>query len=98
MEKGKYRNQLRSVHAAFNGVPKTMFEVALDTGVERANICRYVAMMMRGGLIALCRIGKCPITGYKAGFYSTDRKFFPKNDRRQLCLFDIENIVGDGTR
>ena len=98
MERGKYGTQLKRVYAAFNGKPKTMFEVSVETYVERPNVCRYVSMLMRGGLIALCRVGKCPITGYKAGFYSTDRKLFPKREWRQLCLFDIENIIEEGAK
>jgi hypothetical protein len=61
-----------------------MLQCAHLTGIERANICRYVAELEKQGEIALVRKGLCPITGYRAGFYSTDPKLF---STKQLDLF-----------
>jgi hypothetical protein len=73
-----YRHlQIDEVERAFNFRPPTMLECAYQTGIERANICRYVAELEKQGEIALVRKGLCPITGYRAGFYTTNKSLFP---------------------
>lgn len=69
--------QMALVYEAFHGEPRTMLDVSLSLGVFRANVCRYVAKWREEGKITLCREGIDSITGCKAGFYSTDRSFFP---------------------
>ena len=49
--------QLQTVRLCFSTRPKTMLEVSAETGIRRANVCRY---------------GLCPISKYRAGFYTTD--------------------------
>jgi hypothetical protein len=70
--------------------PQTMLQVARSTNIERANVCRIVDRLRRNNGIALVKIGKCPITRYRAGFYTTDRTKFPNNP--QLSLFTNEAI------
>ncbi|WP_125047752.1 hypothetical protein [Pontibacter arcticus] len=49
-----------------------MLMIARKTGIERANICRYVATLRKAGAITLIRKGFCPITGFRAGFFTTN--------------------------
>ncbi len=55
-DKGKdidFRTQYQIVYQSFLERPKTMLDVFLQTGVLRANICRYVADMEDRGIIQL---------------------------------------------
>ena len=68
----KIHNQVRKVTIAFSGVPKTMLQVSIETGIFRANLCRYVAVMKKQETIFLVNKGICPISNHRAGFYTTD--------------------------
>jgi hypothetical protein len=81
-------SQYQIVYKSFKERPKTMLEVSIDTGILRANICRYIAEMEEKGQIQVVRKGYCPYTHFIAGFYSTDEALFTKSDVKQLNLFD----------
>lgn len=72
-----FQAQMKIVFNAFLETPKTMLMVAHETGIERANICRYVAEWREYDKIAVVRRGFCPITHFRAGFYTTDPALFP---------------------
>lgn len=83
LRQGKYSDniryaQMKRVFAVFKSEPKTMLMASIETGVLRANICRYVAEWELQGRIAIYRKGLCPITKYRAGFYTTNPAIFPK--------------------
>ncbi|MDR2385543.1 MAG: hypothetical protein LBD80_07800 [Tannerella sp.] len=65
-----------------------MLQVSIETGILRANICRYIAEMEGKGYIRVIRKGYCPYTQSRAGFYSTDEALFTKPYDGQLTLFD----------
>jgi hypothetical protein len=67
-------NQYYTVKKAFAKSPATMLMIAHQTGIERANICRYIATMKRRNEINLIGFGLCHISGFKAGFYSTSKR------------------------
>lgn len=71
----------------YNGFfqPKTMKELSIITGIDRANICRYVRTMRKAGTIAVVRKRYCSITKHLAGVYTTDPKLIPA---KQPTLFD----------
>ncbi len=54
--------QTQRVNKAFFEKPKTMLQVSFETGIFRANICRYVAQWKQSNHIAVVYIGMCPIT------------------------------------
>jgi hypothetical protein len=83
-----FRTQYQTVYESFQEKPKTMLSVSIETGILRANICRYVADMENKGLIQLIRKDPCHYTQFKAGFYSTDKDLFTKSNFQQLNLFD----------
>lgn len=81
-EQGKdkcFNAQMKRVFTAFYGQPKTMLMVSIETGILRANICRYVSMWSNEDQIRVTRKGVCPISKHFAGFYTTDPGLFPKS-------------------
>ena len=64
--------QKQRTAAAFYSRPKTMLMVAVETGIMRASICRYVSQLRRNDSIYLIRKGICPISKCRAGFYTTN--------------------------
>jgi len=81
-------SQYKTVYQSFKERPKTMLTVSVETGILRANICRYIATMEEKGQIRVIRKGYCPYTRFIAGFYSTDEALFVKSNVQQLNLFD----------
>ena len=69
--KGK---QKQRVFKAFYEYPKTMLMVSVETGILRANICRYVAEMRKRDEIKLIRKGLCQVSKNRAGYYYTNLK------------------------
>lgn len=84
----EFRAQYQIVYRSFMERPKTMFQVEKETGVVRPNICRFVAMMEEDGVIQLLYKADCPISGYRAGFYTTDRDLFRSMYPLLLGLFE----------
>ncbi|MDR3266302.1 MAG: hypothetical protein LBT24_01880 [Tannerella sp.] len=83
-----FSNQCKIVYQSFMERPKTMLQVSIETGILRANICRYVEKMEKEGQIQIVRKGLCPLTHCRAGFYSTDKALFTKPNVVQLNLFE----------
>lgn len=65
----KFIKQMIKVSEAFN-TPKTMLMVSIETGILRANICRYVAHWQSTDKIVLHYKGTCRISKCTAGYYS----------------------------
>lgn len=83
-----FSSQYQVVYTSFMQQPKTMLDVFLQTGILRANVCRYVAIMKKEGVIQLIRKDKDRSTGYMAGYYSTDKKLFLNSSNKQFDLFE----------
>lgn len=66
-----YTGQKKRVYKSFSERPKTMLEVAIETNILRANICRFIAKWKKQNKIELVKFGICPITKHRAGFYYT---------------------------
>jgi hypothetical protein len=88
----QFTTQYQIVYQSLKECPKTMLQVSIETGILRANICRYIAEMEDKGQIQVIRKGYCPYTHFRAGFYSTDDVLFTKSDTSQLKLFDYGGI------
>lgn len=78
-----FQAQMTRVFLAFNRKPSTMLMISIETGILRANICRYVAKWQKREDIHLLRRSICPISKHMAGYYSTDANLFTQ----QLKLF-----------
>ena len=83
------RSQLKTVFEALKKQPSTMLMVSVQTGIFRANVCRYVSMLRKHDKIQLLKYGLCKVSNYKAGYYSTDEALFT-NLPKQLKLFTNE--------
>jgi len=68
--------QMKRVFAAFKRKPSTMLMVSIETGILRANICRYVAKWQKSNSIHLLKQGLCKISKHRAGYYTTDTNLF----------------------
>jgi len=73
----QFQAQMKRVFAALYRQPKTMLMVSIETGILRANNCRYVAEWEKQNCIRIVRKGICPISKYHAGFYTTNPQLFP---------------------
>jgi len=79
--------QYKTVFQSFKERPKTMLEVSIETGILRANICRYIRTMRKSEQMQVIRKGFFPITKHIAGFITTDKNLFQKPKVQQLKLF-----------
>jgi|JI8StandDraft_1071087.scaffolds.fasta_scaffold303413_2 hypothetical protein len=68
--------QMKRVFAAFKRKPSTMLMVSVETGILRANICRYVAKWQKSNSIHLLKQGLCKVSKHRAGYYTTDTNLF----------------------
>lgn len=68
--------QMKRVFAAFKRKPSTMLMVSIETGILRANICRYVAKWQKSNSIHLLKQGLCKVSKHRAGYYTTDTNLF----------------------
>lgn len=57
-----FHAQMKRVFEAFNGQPKTMLMVSIETGIRRSNITRYVAKWKKQDCIKIVGFGICPIS------------------------------------
>ncbi len=78
--------QIPTVYKAFaTETPKTMLQVSIETGILRANICRYNSKFVKQDRMQLVKKGICPISKHRAGFYTTNKELFVNDS--QLSLF-----------
>lgn len=84
------RTQYKIAYQSFREQPKTMLDVSLETGILRANICRYVADMKNKGIIQLLYKTEDEHTKFTAGYYTTDKSLFREKDDKQLKLWEDE--------
>jgi len=69
--------QIKRVFSALYRQPKTMLMVSIETGILRANICRYVAKLRKQNSIRIVQKSICPISKRRAGYYTTNTELFP---------------------
>jgi hypothetical protein len=80
----RQEDQSRIVFEALKKRPATMLMISNITGVDRANICRYVASFRKSNRIAVVTVKPCAITKHRAGYYTTDENLFPAKTQMQL--------------
>ena len=61
----EYFIQEQTVFISLKECPKTMKMVEVETGIDRANICRYIHNFREQGRVHVHHIGTCPITNYR---------------------------------
>jgi DNA-binding transcriptional regulator LsrR (DeoR family) len=70
-------SQFAQTFEGFFNQPLTMMELSVITGIDRANICRYCAVLRAAGSIAIYKKGYCSITKHLANQYTTNPQLFP---------------------
>lgn len=84
MDKQTKETQFRKTIAAFKEYPKTTKMVAVETGIQRCNITRYVATLEKRNQISVVKQEPCKITKHKAKYYSTDPEYFQMDTQNEL--------------
>lgn len=82
------QSQLERVVDCFMERPRTMLDVALTTGIFRANICRYVSKLRVAGRIQIHHFGIDTITKCPAGFLTTNPALFKLSMSNQSKQFE----------
>lgn len=83
-------NQLQKVYSTLFVRPMTMLEVAQLTGIERANVCRYVAELRKQNNVEVVRLGVCPITKHsRVQFLTTNPSLFPQETQLGLSFDNV---------
>lgn len=80
-----FQSQASVIFQSFFKSPKTMKMVEVETGIDRANICRRVSELRELKKIAIVETKLCEITKHRAGYLTTNPELFPKDN--QLKLF-----------
>ena len=83
-----FQAQMQRVFTALYKQPKTMLMVSVETGILRANICRYVANWQKRNCIEVVKKGICPISKHRAGFYTTNPELF-------RAIIELSNTKGN---
>lgn len=87
-----FQSQMKWVFVAFQRQPKSMLMASVETGILRANICRYVAKWREQDNIHLLKQGACKVSKRRVGFYTTNTELFPAitepSNTDQLNLFE----------
>jgi hypothetical protein len=87
----KYNNQgttqIQKVYNAFYESPKTMKEVDAETGIMRANICRYCSTLVSQNKLFIVGKRRCNITKSRNVIIYTSNPGLAPNHPPQLSLF-----------
>jgi len=81
-----FKAQMRIVFKSFYEQPKTMLMVSTETGILRANICRYVAKWRQFNKVEPVKKDYCKITKHLANYLTTNPDLFLQSN--QLNLFE----------
>jgi len=81
----KYYTQYLRTYKVFYQNPCTMKELEIKTGIDRANICRYVGKMRKLDIISVYKKAYCSITKRLVNQYTTNPDLKPLSN--QLTLF-----------
>ena len=81
----QFQNQFKVTFEGFYNHPQTMKELSVNTGIDRANVCRYCRTMRIANCIAVCKKVYCTITKRLVNQYTTNPEMFPISS--QLKMF-----------
>lgn len=79
-----FLQQQKKVYMEFFRAPRTMKQVAVLLGIDRANVCRYVAHYRKRQSIAYLGKVVCPITKRMAYQLTTNPKLFPSQQSQTI--------------
>ena len=76
-KKLSWEKQFKQLDIEFKKGAFTMKTVSVKTGIDRANICRYIVKRRKQNKIYLVKYGICPITKMGGvGFYTTNSELY----------------------
>ncbi len=75
------KTQRQSVFSAFYNSPKTMLMVSIETGIYRANVCRYVSEFRDFNQIDSVKKDICPISRHAAEFLTTNPEYLSDSSK-----------------
>lgn len=67
-----FDGELKLVRAYLTTRIATATMCSVDLGIYRPNLCRYVAELTKQGLLSIVCVSKCEITGFKAGYLTSN--------------------------
>lgn len=83
----EFQSQARRIYKSFFDRPKTMKMCEVETGIDRANICRRVGELKELKRIAVVKLDTCKISGFsRVQYLTTNPDLFPEDN--QLRLFE----------
>jgi len=86
LSKKDFKAELVRVKECLLQEPRTMKQVSVLTGIDRANICRHCGSLRLSENIVSVKKGICPITKHRANFWTTNPKLLPTF--KQLSIFN----------
>lgn len=85
---GSKGNQKHQVSKAFFERPKTRTMIEYETGVPLKNIDRYIAQLLKVGVLFVAKQGICEITKAPGViYYSNNPEYYPKDLPIQLKMY-----------
>ena len=82
-KKLSWEKQFKQLDIEFKKGAFTMKTVSVKTGIDRANICRYIGKRRKQNKVYLVKYGVCPITKTAGvGFYTTNLELFKESTNR----------------
>ena len=76
--------QMKRFYQCLKERPKTTKMAAVELGIQRANLTRYVAEFEKRNIITVVDKKKCEITKHQAKYYSTDPARIPEPGQQAL--------------
>ena len=83
-KKSRFEAQMNIAFKAFFEQPKTMLMLSNETGILRANICRYAATWRKSNRIGIVKADYCKISNHVANYLTTNPNLIPKTNQLQL--------------
>lgn len=82
----QFDNQFQAVYWAFYDGAKSMFEVEVETGIRRENICWFVGDLRRNGKIFFVEKRRCKYKRSIISALTTNPEFKPEDNQLNLFL------------
>ena len=84
MKNSTKKAQMKRFYECLKQRPKTTKMAAVELGIQRANLTRYVAQFEKLNIITVVEKKKCKITKHKAKYYSTDPALIPEPGQSEM--------------
>jgi DNA-binding transcriptional regulator LsrR (DeoR family) len=79
-----FQTQFKVTFEGFFKQPQTMKELSVETGIDRANICRYCQVLRKAGKISIYKKKYCSVTNHWANAYTSNPALFTQSSQLEL--------------